>query len=65
MVIQQSGCTTAIYESPNRLVATLEAIKEAFGPRHMIYIGIELTKKHERHIRDSVERASDCIGRKA
>jgi len=40
---------------------TLEAISQVFGPKHMVYVGIELTKKHEQHLRDSVERMMDNL----
>ena len=34
---------------------------EVFGPKHMVYVGIELTKKHEQHIRDTVERVIEQL----
>lgn len=52
--ISRSGKTTVIYESPNRLLKTLGAIEEIFGKDHEVYVGIELTKMHERHLRDKV-----------
>jgi 16S rRNA (cytidine1402-2'-O)-methyltransferase len=45
--IMRSYKTTALYESPNRLIRTLHSIEEVFGPDHPIYIGVELTKRHE------------------
>lgn len=56
LTIQQSAFTCALYESPNRLMQTLDSIKEVFGPNHLIYVGVELTKKFERHYRDTVQR---------
>lgn len=32
--IKQSGCTSAIFENPNRLMQTLDAIKDVFGSSH-------------------------------
>ena len=32
-----------------------------FGPNHEIYIGVELTKMHERHFRDTVKRVREQI----
>ena len=54
--IMRSGKTCALYESPARLVRTLHSIKEIFGPRHQVYLAFELTKKHEEHYRDTIER---------
>ena len=54
--IARSGATTVIYESPNRLLKTLASIEEVFGPKHEVFIGVELTKLHERHFRDQVSR---------
>lgn len=54
--IQRSGKTCALYESPARLVRTLHSIQEVFGPKHHVYVGMELTKKYEEHFRDSVDR---------
>ena len=47
MEIQREGKTCALYESPNRLIRSLKSIEDVFGPNHLIYIGIELTKRHE------------------
>ena len=49
------------YESPNRLLRTLAFIEEIFGPKHEIYVGVELTKLHERHYRDSVSRVREQL----
>ena len=35
---------------------TLYSIEEIFGPRHLVYVGLELTKRHEQHLRDGVQR---------
>ena len=59
--IQRSGKTTAIYESPNRLLRTLSAIEEIFGKDHEVYVGVELTKMHERHLRDKVGKLREQI----
>lgn len=56
MEIQRSGKTCALYESPARLLRSLHSIEEIFGPTHPVYVAIELTKKHEQHMRDTVER---------
>ena len=36
-------------------------IEEVFGPKHMVFVGLELTKKHEQTLRDRVERVRQQI----
>ena len=59
--IQRLGITTVIYEGPSRLLKTLSAIEEIFGANQEIYLGVELTKLHERHFRDTVSRVFQDI----
>ena len=47
--------TTAVFESPHRLIKTLQTIEDIFGEDHEIYLGFELTKLHERHLRNKVK----------
>ena len=54
--VKRQGKTTCIYESPNRLLRTLDTIKQVFGENQEVYIGMELTKMHERHFRDTVTK---------
>jgi 16S rRNA C1402 (ribose-2'-O) methylase RsmI len=35
---------------------TLATIEEIFGPNHEVFIGLELTKYHEKHYKDAVSR---------
>ncbi|AHF97131.1 MAG: 16S rRNA (cytidine(1402)-2'-O)-methyltransferase [Desulfurella sp.] len=46
--------TIIIYESPNRLIKTLENIKQTLGNRHIV-LARELTKVHEEFIRGPVD----------
>ncbi len=39
--------TIILYESPHRLVKTLEQVSEFFGPERMVSVSRELTKLHE------------------
>ena len=59
--ISRSASTTVLYESPNRLLRTLATIEEIFGANHEVYIGVELTKMHERHYRDTVIKVRQQI----
>jgi len=54
--ILRSGLTCGLYESPQRLIRSLYAIEEIFGPTHQVYVGMELTKRFEQHICDTVIR---------
>ncbi len=44
-----SGTTTAYYESPNRIVATLEHLR-AFAPHAPVFVAREMTKRFEQQI---------------
>ncbi len=46
--------TLVFYESPHRLVKTLEQFKEFFGPDRPVSVSRELTKIHEETIRGSL-----------
>lgn len=48
--------TIIIYESPHRLIKTLNALKESFGDRD-ICIAKELTKVHEKFVRGKISEA--------
>lgn len=50
------NCTLVFYESPYRLLETLEAIKEIFGEREVV-ICRELTKIHEEISREKISEA--------
>ena len=43
------------------MIKTLYSIEEVFGADHMVYIGLELTKRHEQHLRDTVSRLRDQL----
>ena len=50
------SCTTIIFESPKRLLVTLQMIKEIFGPEHQLAICKEMTKKFEEVLRGPVTK---------
>jgi 16S rRNA (cytidine1402-2'-O)-methyltransferase len=39
--------TIVLYESPHRLIKTLEQVIEFFGPERLVSVSRELTKLHE------------------
>lgn len=56
-VLQELRCerrTTIFYESPHRLLTTLNDIKEILGEEQRLAVCRELTKKHEEKIRGSI-----------
>jgi 16S rRNA (cytidine1402-2'-O)-methyltransferase len=45
--LSEEDRTLVLYESPHRLVKTLEQLVEFFGPDRMVSVSRELTKLHE------------------
>lgn len=56
--------TMVFYESPHRLLATLEDLAQFCGPGREIAVGRELTKKYEELFFGSLEAASEYFGQK-
>jgi 16S rRNA (cytidine1402-2'-O)-methyltransferase len=56
------GATTLWYESPNRIVATLETI-DAVAPAAPLFLARELTKLHEQHIAGTASEALAALER--
>lgn len=56
--------TVIFYESPHRLVKTLEQVKEFFGPERMASVSRELSKKFEETKTGSVEELVAYFGSK-
>lgn len=56
--------TVIFYESPHRLVKTLEQVKEFFGPERMTSVSRELSKKFEETKTGSVEELVTYFGSK-
>ncbi len=51
--------TLIVYESPNRLLASLAALIEVFGPDRPIAVGRELSKLHEEVFRGTIRAAHE------
>ncbi len=47
-----------LYESPHRILKTLETLMSTFGAEHQIIVGRELTKIHEEIFRGTLREAS-------
>ncbi len=53
--------TIVFYESPHRLLKTLDVCKEVFGEQTKITLARELTKKFEEFIRGTIKEVSEQI----
>ena len=53
--IKYNKKTTVIYESPHRLLKTLNELKEHCGGKREIQVFREITKKHEEHIGKNID----------
>ncbi|OFX81588.1 MAG: 16S rRNA (cytidine(1402)-2'-O)-methyltransferase [Bacteroidetes bacterium GWE2_29_8] len=47
--------TIVLYESPHRIVKTLEQIKEYFGPERLVSVSREISKMYEETVRGSIQ----------
>jgi len=48
--------TVVIYESPHRVVATLQAMHDVLGPQRSVTVARELTKRHETICKATIEQ---------
>lgn len=58
----QRSCTSVYFESPHRILSSLEMI-QAFAPEHPVCVARELTKKFETWYRGSVNEVVSLIGK--
>jgi 16S rRNA (cytidine1402-2'-O)-methyltransferase len=61
--LKEGRTTLAFYESPKRIVKTLEFIKDSFGEDRSIFIGRELTKMYETLYRGSIGKVLKDINK--
>ncbi|EGN74851.1 Putative S-adenosylmethionine-dependent methyltransferase, YraL family [Idiomarina sp. A28L] len=52
--LQDETATMVFYEAPRRILDTLAAVQEAFGPERQVVIGREITKQFETYLSGSV-----------
>lgn len=55
--LADTTCTTVFYEAPHRLLKTLEVLEGVVGGQRKIAVCKELTKKHEKALRFTMEEA--------
>ena len=53
--LREESRTMVFYESPYRLVATLEQFIGVFGPQRLCSVAREISKMHEEHVRGTLE----------
>lgn len=63
-IMKESGRTFVLFENKHRLLNLLRAIEKLFGPRQSIFLGMELTKMHERTIRGDVADVYEIINQR-
>lgn len=62
--IVENEYTTILYESPFRLVKTLEQLIEAAGPDRKVSVARELTKIHEENVRGTLAKVRNYFAEK-
>lgn len=60
--IATSTCPSVCFESPQRIVATLEALSQSCGPERRVVVCRELTKLHEEVLRTTAAGAAAHFG---
>ena len=53
--LREERRTMVFYESPYRLVKTLEQFIEVFGPQRLCSVAREISKIHEEHVRGTLQ----------
>lgn len=62
--IANNTYTTILYESPFRLVKTLQQLMEATGPDRKVSVARELTKIHEENVRGTLQEVLEYFSQK-
>ena len=62
--IDEYPYTTILYESPYRLVKTLQQLMEVMGPDRQVCVSRELTKVHEENVRGTLAEVIEYFSQK-
>lgn len=62
--IAEYSYTTILYESPYRLVKTLQQLMEVMGPERQVCVSRELTKVHEENVRGTLAEVIEYFSEK-
>ena len=58
-ILRQEERTIVLYESPHRLLKTLNQLSEVFSMDHRVCVSRELTKIHEENVRGTLKEVID------
>ena len=61
--VKTCGYPLVFFDSPRRILKTLDRLIEEFGGDRRIFVGRELTKLHEETFRDSLSEVRDQMGK--
>lgn len=61
--MKSRGVAAVVFENNSRLLKTLLSIEKVYGPKHLIYLAIEMTKLHERALRGTVRSIYEKLDR--
>ncbi|OGM21799.1 16S rRNA (cytidine(1402)-2'-O)-methyltransferase [Candidatus Woesebacteria bacterium RIFCSPHIGHO2_01_FULL_38_9] len=59
--LKEGKITFAFYESPNRIIKTLDILEKVFGNNRRVFIARELTKIHETLYRGSIKEVKNQL----
>jgi 16S rRNA (cytidine1402-2'-O)-methyltransferase len=59
--VKESKLALIFFDSPKRILKTLDVLIEFFGPDHRVFVVRELTKLHETHYRGSLSEVRDQL----
>jgi 16S rRNA (cytidine1402-2'-O)-methyltransferase len=59
--LNSTGSAAIIFENPTRVIRTLYDIMSVYGKEVRVYLGVELTKLHEKNIRGTVKEIIDKL----
>ena len=55
--------SAVVFENKHRLIVTLMNLEQIFGSGQMVYVGVELTKLHQRQIRGDLQHCIDLLNK--
>jgi len=61
--IKESKTTSVLFENKHRILAMLLFLEKELGPKQKVYVGVELTKLHERNLQGPIDRIYDVINK--
>ena len=59
--LRGTQAAAVLFENPNRVIRTLFDVQQIFGDDHKVFLGVELTKFFESHIRGTVKEVLEKL----